>query len=364
MPEFIKGMDLSRAFLDECVAPLISKHYPGLIYSAGRLGAGSDVLGFDTPQSRDHDWGPRVDLYLRYEDFECVGRPLYDTLAMELPFHFKGYSTHFADDYLMGETNTRPIIHRARVYTVESFFRSYIGFNPTGEVSEATWLRTPEQKLRTIRSGMVFHDGLDVFRDIKAKLYWYPDDLWIYLLACQWRRIDQEEPFMARCGDVEDELGSRVVASRLVRDVMKLCFLMEKEYAPYYKWFGTAFSRLACAGILTPLLEEVFVTTNWKDREKILSAIYFELAEIHNRLGLTDHIKPEIAPFHNRPYLVPHSERFWDALMERVKSPRLRSLNRLIGSVNQFIDSTDVLCWNEKLDVIAGVYNTLGYQAG
>lgn len=327
------------------------------MYSAARLGVGSDVLGFDTPQSRDHDWGPRVDLFFEGEDFDRIGKAVYDTLAMELPFHFNGYSTHFAYDYLMGETDERPITHRARVHSVESFFQSYIGFSPGSDITEVTWLKTPEQKLRTIRSGHVYHDGLGALEPIKKKLHWYPDDIWYYLLACQWVRIDQEEPFMARCGDVGDELGSRVVASRLVKDIMKLCFLMERQYTPYYKWFGTAFSRLDCADTLTPLLQAVFVTTNWKDREEALSAIYLQLAKMHNRLGLTDFVEPKISQFHDRPYLVPHSERHYRALIAKVKSPILLSMGRPIGSVNQFVDSTDVFCWNEKLDVIAGVYS-------
>jgi hypothetical protein len=57
----------------------------------------------------------------------------------------------------------------------------------------------------------------------------------------------QEEPFVARTGDVGDELGSQVIAGRLVRALMQLCFLMERRYAPYSKWFGTGFSRLSIA---------------------------------------------------------------------------------------------------------------------
>jgi hypothetical protein len=32
------------------------------------LGNGSEVLGFDTELSTDHDWSPRVVLFLRDED--------------------------------------------------------------------------------------------------------------------------------------------------------------------------------------------------------------------------------------------------------------------------------------------------------
>ena len=68
MPEFIKGMQLSEAFFREAVAPLLAARYPRLDYSAGRLDSGSEVMGFDTPRSADHEWGPRVTLYLRAEE--------------------------------------------------------------------------------------------------------------------------------------------------------------------------------------------------------------------------------------------------------------------------------------------------------
>ena len=356
MPPFVKGMQLCHDFYFECVAPLMARHFPEVRYSAARLGGGSDVLGFDNHRSPDHDWGPQVDLFFPPADFGAVGEDVYDVLSNKLPFSFKGFSTHFVDDYLMGSTDEYPIIHRVRTHSVDSYFTHYIGFNPANGVSEIDWLRTPEQKLRTIQSGKIFHDGLSALQDIKNKLKWYPDDIWYYILACQWRRIDQEEPFVARCGDVGDELGSMVVASRQVKEIMHLCFYMEKEFAPYSKWFGTAFSRLRCAQKLQPLLNSIFRQEHWKDREKILSEVYLMLAEMHNNLSITEYIEPKITHFHNRPFAVPQSDRFVQALIRKIQSPRLKSLERPIGSVNQFTDSTDISCWNSALESISSVY--------
>ena len=356
MPPFVKGRQLCHDFYFECVAPLMERHFPEVHYSAARLGGGSDVLGFDDHRSADHDWGPQVDLFLSTGDFEAVGDSIYDVLSKKLPFTFKGFSTHFVDDYLMGNISKYPIIHRVRTHSVDSYFTHYIGFNPVNGVSEIDWLRTPVQKLRTIQSGKIFHDGLSALQEIKSKLKWYPDDIWYYILACQWRRIDQEEPFVARCGDVGDELGSRVVASRQVKEIMHLCFYMEKEFAPYSKWFGTAFSRLQCAQKLQPLLNRIFLQEHWKDREKILSEVYLILAAMHNNLSITEYIEPKITNFHNRPFAVPQSDRFVQALVRKVQSPRLNSLKRPIGSVNQFTDSTDISCWNSALESISSVY--------
>ena len=41
--------------------------------------------------------------------------------------------------------------------------------------------------------------------------------------------------------------GRRCIAARLARDLMRLCFLIERRYAPYSKWFGTAFAELDAA---------------------------------------------------------------------------------------------------------------------
>ena len=161
---------------------------------------------------------------------------------------------------------------------------------------------------------------------------------------------------MARCGAVGDELGSRVVAARQVKEIMQLCFYMEKQYAPYMKWFGTAFSKLNCAPRLNPLLKKVFLQESWKDREKVLSEIYLILAEMHNDLSITEYIEPEISYFHDRPYLVPHSERFYQALIDKVQSPLLKSIKRPIGSLNQFTDSTDITCWIAAQEKIGSVY--------
>ena len=65
---FVKGLDLSRIFYEEAIKPILESEFPDLVYSAGHLGAGSDVLGFDTKQSMDHDWGPKLVVFLNNED--------------------------------------------------------------------------------------------------------------------------------------------------------------------------------------------------------------------------------------------------------------------------------------------------------
>jgi hypothetical protein len=140
--------------------------------------------------------------------------------------------------------------------TVGEWCTLALGFDPRGTISDADWLGTPSQLLAEATAGAVFEDMTGELTLARERLRWYPDDVWLYLLGCQWRRIDQEEPFVGRTGEVGDDLGSAVITARLVRDLMRLCFLIERRYAPYAKWLGTAFARLHCGPTLIPMLRE------------------------------------------------------------------------------------------------------------
>jgi hypothetical protein len=198
-----------------------------------------------------------------------------------------------------------------------------------------------------VTAGRVFHDGLGQLEPIRAKLRYYPRDVWLYLLSAQWRRIAQEEAFVGRCGQVGDELGSCLVAARLVRDLMCLCFLMERRYAPYIKWFGSAFAQLECAQELQPILTRVLEAGSWQKREEHLTAAYEFVAKMHNDLGITDPLPVQVSQFYARPFLVIHADRFVDAIRAAIKSVEVLALAEHLGAVDQFIDSTDALnCFN------------------
>ena len=56
---FIPGRELCRGFFEEAARPILRERFPDLAYTAGLLGYGSDVLGYDDVVSTDHMWGPR-----------------------------------------------------------------------------------------------------------------------------------------------------------------------------------------------------------------------------------------------------------------------------------------------------------------
>ena len=123
---------------------------------------------------------------------------------------------------------------------------------------------------------------------MRKTLAWYPDDVWLWLLACQWRRLDQEEAFVGRTAEVGDKLGSRILTARIVRDLMRLCFLLERRYAPYGKWLGTAFARLEAHRDVGPPLHSALEAADYPAREAALTAAARAVAERQNALGVTN----------------------------------------------------------------------------
>ena len=332
------GVRLAGEFYAEVVRPLLEAEFPGLPYAAALIGAGSEVLGFDTERSTDHDWGPRLQIFLAAHLDGGWADRIAAALDERLPDTFAGYPVRYP---LTGEPPTAAR-HHVLVQALPGWLCGQLGFDPLAGVSTFDWLATPSQRLAELAGGAVFHDGLGQLRTVRARLAWYPDDVWRYLLACQWARIDQEEPFVGRAGEAGDDLGSAVIAARLARDLMRLCLLMDRRYPPYSKWLGTAFARSAAGRPVAPHLAAALAARDWQAREPHLGQAVRAVAEWHNGLGLTAPVPAAVQRFHDRPYLVLGSGRFAAALRRSIADPALRELP-LAGAVDQFTDNTDAL---------------------
>jgi hypothetical protein len=330
VPSFVPGIELSRSFYDEVVGPILGE----LPHAAVLLGYGSDVLGFDTERSTDHGWGPRLQVLVADDHDPVDVEARRGALHELLPELHRGWPVRFGWD-------DTPVQHHVAVVTTRAFFERWLGFDPRSGLDALDWITTPEQLLLEMTGGAVFRDDIGDVTRVRAELTQYPHDVWLWLLACQWRRLDQEEPFVGRTAEVGDDLGSRVLAARLARDVMLLCFRLERVYAPYPKWFGTAFAQLDAADEVGPALTRALRADGIDEREAGLIDAYEAVARRHNALGVTEPVDPTSRWFYGRPFRVLGSERFVDACLARVTDAELRNLPP-IGGVDQWSDNTDV----------------------
>lgn len=373
MPVFLPGVELNRRFYAEAVQPILAEAFPGLTYAAALIGYGSDVLGYDTERSVDHEWGPRLLLFLRAEDDATIARALDGILRKSLPATFAGYSTNFSrpDSTDGGVRHAEPLApgadgevnHHIQMLTLDEFTRWELGIPADTPLTPVDWLTFPEQKLLEVTAGAVYHDDLGSVTALRERLAYHPHDVWLYRLSAQWQRISQEEAFLGRCGEVGDDLGSCVVAARLVRDLMRLCFLIERRYAPYSKWLGTAFARLPLAERLEPLFARALAAATWQDREEPLARAYEVVARATNALDVAPAQDPTARLYFDRPFQVIRAERFAKALSGTITDETLRRVTRapgLIGAVDQWVDSTDMLGPAAQCRALGGVYGMGG----
>ena len=206
------GIELARRLHRDVVGPLLVAELGEDGYAAAILGPGSEVLGFDTVRSTDHDWGPRLQVFL---PLTVIGRAdeLAERIRARLPPTVAGHATAIAwSDGHQG--------NGVQLTGLTGWLTGRLGVDPRAGFGPEAWLATPTQALAEVTGGAVLHDPAGELAAVRRTLAWYPDDVWRCVLAGLWSRIDEEEPFVGRTGEVGDVLGCRVITARLVRDLV------------------------------------------------------------------------------------------------------------------------------------------------
>src|SRR5580700_2017003 len=93
----MQGIELSRRFYEDLVRPWLATAAPGLPHAAALLGYGSELLGFDDAMSQDHNWGPRVHLFVDETVFASDAASLVAGFAEATPQTFLGYPINLAN---------------------------------------------------------------------------------------------------------------------------------------------------------------------------------------------------------------------------------------------------------------------------
>jgi len=286
----LNGLELSRLFFEEAVAPLAERRLPGVRYTAGLLGDCSDVIGFDDAISRDHGWGPRCQLLLDAEHHAA----LLAALASELPPRFRGYPTSYAN-LQMVEVAGPPIRHWVGVATPERFLRDELGIAGVAGLGLDDWLALRSWKLLGVTAGALFRDDLD-FAAARRALAAYPDDVRVYLLAAEWVKILDEQAFPGRAGSRGDEAGAAILSARLAECLMRMGFHLERRYAPYSKWFGSGFARLPRCAAIGEAIARMVVAPDWEARDRAWSEALAATLALHVEEGLLAPDKYRPAP--------------------------------------------------------------------
>src|SRR5262245_7450491 len=325
------GIALARRYFEDLVTPLLKLHVPEMRYAAARVGPGSDVLGLDDAMSRDHDWGLRLQLFVPDADQARVE----SALDQHLPTDFRGHPVRFG-------FSTDPTERlRIDVASVSAFAEQQLGFDPRDATSVVDWLSLTGQAVLEVVSGAVFEDQTGELTGLRDALTWYPDDIWRYVVACDWQRLDQELPLMGRAGARGDELGSQVIAARLVDIAIHLGFMLSRAWPPYSKWRGSVFGQMTGCAAIAADLGRTLDARRWDDRQTALNDALNGLARLQQESGLPIP-QSAVESFWDRPY-IQLDRSLVPALLETLKSPEVQALPVGVGSVEQQTDNVDIL---------------------
>jgi hypothetical protein len=250
-----------------------------------------------------------------------------------LPASFRGHST-------LGVEMSTP----------ERYLSNYLGVARADDLTVVDWLTFTDQSLLEVTCGELFRDDLQ-FARTRERLRCYPDDLRLYLMAVQWSRILDEQAFPGRAGSRGDEAGSAIVLARLTESAMRLCFYLERRYAPYSKWFGTAFRRLGAGAGIVATIEGMLAVPGWQERDRLWESVLRHLIATHEQAGVLPSGKYRPAPVYlGRPGTgLPQFDRgdcpalpqLIEDIRSQISDPAVLALPARVGSLDQFFALRD-----------------------
>lgn len=251
----MKGLALSEHYYRECGKMIFESEFGALMdrVAVGLAGPGSECLGFDDDFSRDHDWGPGFCLWLTANDFKTYGKQFL-ACYHSLPKTFKDFGPRQVSQ---GEAN------RVGPMAIPDFYLKYTGLSQVPRTL-SQW-NIPASNLNLCTNGKVFADPLGEFTGWrKGLLDFYPEDLRLKKIAdcCMhagqagqynWQRgIFRKDPFVISTAKVS-----------FCTRVIKLVYLLNKAYAPYFKWLLKGVKQLPVLGAdIGAMVEKILARDN------------------------------------------------------------------------------------------------------
>lgn len=217
--------------------------------AAGLVGYGSECLGFDDEISRDHDYGPSFCIWLPRESYGEYGRKMqaaYDALPKE----FMGFAGRVEEEQGKG---------RVGVLCLEDFYMEILGQDCVPE-REEEWFAIPESALCTAVSGKVFEDNFGLFTKMReALLAYYPEEVWRKKLAESLAKAAQAGQYnYARAMKRGERIAAEICLTEFAKEAMQIVYLLNKKYAPFYKWMHRGLRELAVCGEIGDMLSLLY----------------------------------------------------------------------------------------------------------
>lgn len=275
----MKGLELSEKFYKEYGEKMIDESFSHIkqYLAIALCGSGSECLGFDDEISRDHDFEPGFCIFLPDESVvSSRDEFLLERAYSKLPNEFLGVKRN----------KINPVGgNRHGVMRISDFFENKTG-DKNGELTTDGWFFISEQFLLEATNGKVFSDNFGLLTELRKKLSYLPEDIRLKKLAGNLLIMTQSGEYnYPRCLKRGDTGAAQLAVGEFVNAALKVIFLLNKKYIPYYKWAFKALKELKTLSSLHRDLEYLISSGNAENEanlkteiiEKISSSITAEL---------------------------------------------------------------------------------------
>ena len=238
----MKGLELAERYYFEVCAPMLQKKFPDWMkrMAAGLVGDGSECYGYDDELSRDHDWGAEMCLWLTDEDYAAFGNEVAAEVS-KLPQSFLDYPVSHISSWGHG---------RRGVLTIGSFYRKFLGTD-AAPTTLAEWRRIPEHHLAAATNGRVFADYLGAFSAVRHILIhdYYPEDIRKKKLVARCMTAAQAGQYnYSRIVARGEWVAAHLATAEFLAAAGSITYLLNKRYAPFYKWMHRGLQELPVQG--------------------------------------------------------------------------------------------------------------------
>ena len=267
---WMSNLERSKVFYEEHGKSMILSRFPEYAdrIAVGLVGEGSDCFGFDDEISSDHDYAEGFCMWLTEADYRKIG------FALQAEY----------DKLVKSEGR---LSQRRGVFSINMFYNGLLESNVDYEKGDAVdFWRTKEHLLATASNGEVFTDSLGIFTRIRKEIQgYYPEDIWRKRLAQALHEFAQyAQSNYSRMMARKDAITAMLCVGKGVESALDIVYLLEKTYAPYYKWKKKGLEGSSLAKSLFPILEKIVAnpsqTNVWEGYRYSAASVYLEDANV------------------------------------------------------------------------------------
>ena len=310
----MKGLELSKRFYLEYGEKMIKENFPQIekYLAVGLAGSGSECFGYDDEISQDHDFQAGFCIFLPDESLvDSKTEFQLERAYSKLPKEFMGFE----------RSKLNPVGgNRHGVIRISDFLKNKTG-DENGNISPEGWFYVSEHFLLEATNGEIFCDNFGEITEIRNKISYLPEEVRLKKLAGNLLLMAQSGQYnYLRCIKRGETAAAQLAIVEFVNAALKVIFLLNKKYIPYYKWVFRALKDLEKLSDLYDSLEYLISSGNSEEdslkKQSLTEKIAFRVVEELELQNLTNENSRDL-------------ERHAYSVNNRIKDSEIRNLNIL-----------------------------------